>query len=78
MDSLERLIKLNLEKGLPKINFENNKICKACQFDKQTKSYFKSKNIILTSRPLELLHIDLFGPISTTSLALFLALREIN
>jgi len=32
------------------------------------KSYFKTKDIISTSRPLELLHIDLFGPVNTASL----------
>ena len=29
---------------------------------KQTKSSFKSKNMISTTRPLQLLHMDLFGP----------------
>ena len=29
---------------------------------------FKSKNVISTSRPLELLHLNLFGPTRTTSL----------
>ena len=29
---------------------------------------FKAKDIVFTSRPLELLHIDLFGPVSTASL----------
>ena len=29
---------------------------------KQTKSSFKSKNVIFTTRPLQLLHMDLFGP----------------
>jgi transposase InsO family protein len=32
------------------------------------KSSFKTKDIVSTSRPLELLHIDLFGPVSTASL----------
>ena len=68
MDSLARLIKFDLVKGLPKINFKKNKICKARQLDKQTKSSFKSKNIVSTIRSLELLHMDLFGPILTTSL----------
>ena len=68
MDSLARLINLDLVRGLPKMNFENDRICKACQLGIQTKSSFKPKNIVSTSRPLELLHMDLFGPISTTSL----------
>jgi len=32
------------------------------------KSSFKAKDIVSTSRPLELLHIDLFGPVNTASL----------
>jgi len=35
---------------------------------KIVKSSFKSKDIVSTSTPLELLHIDLFGPVSTTSI----------
>jgi len=35
---------------------------------KQTKSSFKQINVVSTSRPLELLHIDLFGPSRTMSL----------
>ncbi|WRX18659.1 Integrase [Theobroma cacao] len=35
---------------------------------KQIRTSLKTKNIVSTFRPLELLHIDLFGPISTTSL----------
>jgi len=31
------------------------------------KSSFKSKDIVSTSKPLELLHIDLFGPVNTAS-----------
>jgi len=32
------------------------------------KSSFKTKDIVSTSRPLELLHIDFFGPVNTASL----------
>ncbi|WJX18836.1 hypothetical protein P8452_08595 [Trifolium repens] len=35
---------------------------------KISKTSFKPKNIVSTSRPLELLHIDLFGPVSTASI----------
>ena len=68
MDSIARLVKNNLVRGLPKINFEKNKICNVCQLGKQTKSLFKPKNIISTTRPLELLHVDLFRSMKTTSL----------
>ena len=35
---------------------------------KQTKSSFKLKNKVSTSRPLELIHMDLFGPTRAASL----------
>ena len=68
MYSLSKLIKKELVTDLPKLNFKNDRICDVCQLDKQTKISFKSKNIVSTSRPLELLHINLFGPTRTTSL----------
>ena len=34
---------------------------------KQIKNSFKNKNFISTTRPLELLHMDLFGPSRTPS-----------
>ena len=42
--------------------------CCACKKRKQVKSSFKSKNVISTSKPLELLHKDLVGPSKTKSL----------
>ena len=62
------MISRNLVKGLPKIDFDKFRICDACQLGKQTRGSFKSKNIVSTSRPLELIHMDLFGPTRTTSL----------
>ena len=68
MDLMSKLVKKNLVKGLPKVNYERNRLCDACQLGKQTRNTFKPKNIISITRPLELLHIDLFGPTRTTSL----------
>lgn len=53
---------------LPNIDYHSDAPCGACQKGKIVKSSFKSKNIVSTSRPLELLHIDLFRPGSTTSI----------
>ena len=36
--------------------------------ENKLKNSFSSKNIVSTSRPLELLHLDLFGPTRTTSI----------
>ena len=55
--------------GLPKISQKSQLLCESCQKGKQLKASFKSKNVVSTSRPLELLHIDLFGPTRTPSLA---------
>ena len=61
------LVKKDLVIGIPKLKFEKNKLCEACQKGKQVKNYFQSKNVVSTSKPLELLHIDLFGPSRTIS-----------
>jgi len=68
MHNLNRIASKDLVIGLPKLKFERNKLCGACQMGKQTKSSFKPINVVSTTRPLELLHMDLFGPSRTMSL----------
>ena len=53
--------------GLPKLEFTKDKPFDTCQKGKQSKSSFKLKNIMSTSRPLELIHMDLFGPTRVVS-----------
>ena len=60
MNTLSKLVKKDLMIGLPRLKFDKDKICAACQFGKQVKSSFKSKNLVSTSK-LELLPIDLLG-----------------
>ncbi|KAG8645564.1 hypothetical protein MANES_10G076205v8 [Manihot esculenta] len=62
MDLLKNLSKDELVDGLPKIKYEKDKVCDACQMGKQVKSSFKAINKVISSRPLQLLHMDLFGP----------------
>jgi len=59
---LSRLSKLDLVRGLSKINFKVDSLYDAYQLGKLKKSSFKLKDIVSTSKPLELLHLDLFGP----------------
>ena len=59
---------MNIVEGLPKLNTKSEVVCDACVRGKQIKSSFKSKTEVSTSKPLELLHMDLFGPISIASL----------
>ena len=54
--------------GIPKISRVNNAVCGPCQLGKQTKAKHPGTQIIATSRPLELLHLDLMGPTKTESL----------
>ena len=58
---LSRIISKELVKGIPCLKFEKDRICDACQLEKQTKSSFKTIKNIMTSRPLELIHMSLFG-----------------
>lgn len=50
----------------PSLNFKDH-LNDACQIGKQMKNSFKSKIIIFPSRPLQILHMDLFGPTKLTS-----------
>ena len=68
MQHLNHLVKHDLVIGIPKIKFYKDGLCAACQKGKQVKSSFQNKNVVSTTRPLELLHMDLFGPSRTMSL----------
>ena len=54
-------------RGLPSMSYKDDLLCEACQKGKQIENYFTSKNIVSTSRPLQLLHLDMFGPTRTAS-----------
>ncbi|KAK2982569.1 hypothetical protein RJ640_028736 [Escallonia rubra] len=61
MEHLNDISSKELVRGLPKIKFEKDKVCDACQMGKQKKVSHKPKKMVSTSRPLQLLHMDLFG-----------------
>jgi hypothetical protein len=54
--------------GLANLCFEKDIPCATCQVGRQVGTSHLSKNIMTTSRPLELLHVDLFGPIDYLSI----------
>lgn len=68
MDHLNKVVHTDLVDGLPNLHFEKNKLCNACQKGKKVKAFFKSKNIVSTARPLQLLHMEIFGPFGNVSL----------
>ena len=54
--------------GIPKLNRVSNVVCGPCQLGKQTKAKHLGTQTSATSRPMELLHLDLIGPTRTESL----------
>jgi hypothetical protein len=56
--------------GLTDVYFEKDRPFATCQIGKQVGTSHPSKNIMTTSRLLESLHMDLFGPIA------YLSIRE--
>ncbi|KAK1649003.1 hypothetical protein QYE76_066808 [Lolium multiflorum] len=62
MKNLKQLLKGEHIVGLTGISFEKDRVCSACVAGKQLKKRHPIKSIVTTSRPLELLHLDLFGP----------------
>jgi len=55
-------------KDNPSLKFEKDRICDAYQLEKQITSSFRTIKDIMISRPLELIHMDLFGPTKIKSL----------
>jgi len=64
---LRKLVSKDLVIGLPSIKFDDSQVCDACAKGKHVRSSFKSKKVVSTSRPLELLHVDLCGPMRVLS-----------
>jgi hypothetical protein len=54
--------------GLTNVYFEKDRPCALCQAGKQVRTSHPSKNVMTTSRPLELLHMDLFGLVTYLSI----------
>ncbi|GJZ79535.1 retrovirus-related pol polyprotein from transposon TNT 1-94 [Tanacetum coccineum] len=65
-----RLIQLlsskELVRNLPKLKFKSH-FCDACNIGKQVHASHKAKNMVWTTKCLELLHMDLFGPSAVQS-----------
>ncbi|KAJ9544511.1 hypothetical protein OSB04_024218 [Centaurea solstitialis] len=66
--NMNKLVKNNLVRGLPRKEFLCNDNCVACLKGKQHKSSHKSKEVNSISSPLQLIHMDLFGPTNVMSI----------
>ncbi|KAJ9566643.1 hypothetical protein OSB04_002609 [Centaurea solstitialis] len=66
--TMNLLVKNQLVRGLPPKEFTLDDHCVACLKGKQHKASHKSKIINTISAPLQLLHMDLFGPTNVMSI----------
>ncbi|GKA55745.1 putative ribonuclease H-like domain-containing protein [Tanacetum coccineum] len=66
--NINKLVKGHLVRGLPSKVFVNDHTCVACKKGKQHKASCKAKLERTIRKPLELLHMDLFGPVSVESI----------
>jgi hypothetical protein len=68
MSQLKKALKKGMILGVKDVRFEKNKLCSACQAGKQVASHHPVKAYVSTTRPLEHIHMDLFGPTTYKSL----------
>nr|GFC52051.1 retrovirus-related Pol polyprotein from transposon TNT 1-94 [Tanacetum cinerariifolium] len=66
--TINNLVKNNLVQGLPKMKFEKDHLCSACEQGKIHQKYHKSKTNFASNKPLYLLHMDLCGPMRVQSI----------
>jgi hypothetical protein len=68
MKNLHKLLRGDHVLGLTDVCFEKDIPYAASQAGKRVGSTHHSKNVMMTSRPLKLLHMDLFGPVAYLSI----------
>jgi hypothetical protein len=68
MKNLHKLLKGDHVLRLTGVCSEKDRPCAACQAGNQVGSTHHIKHVMTTSRPLELLHMDLFGPVAYLSI----------
>nr|GFB37192.1 hypothetical protein [Tanacetum cinerariifolium] len=61
-------MKNNLVQGLPKMKFEKDHLCSACEQGKIHRKHHMSKTAFASNKPLYLLHMDLCGLIRIQSI----------
>nr|GEW79915.1 integrase, catalytic region, zinc finger, CCHC-type, peptidase aspartic, catalytic [Tanacetum cinerariifolium] len=59
---------VDLLTGLPKMKFEKDQLCSACEQGKIHQKHHKSKTVFASNKPLYLLYMDLCGPMRIESM----------
>jgi transposase InsO family protein len=65
---MKKIISKEAVRGIPKLLIDEGRVCGECQVGKQTKMSHPKLGHPTTSRVLELLHMDLMGPMQVESL----------
>nr|GEW15355.1 retrovirus-related Pol polyprotein from transposon TNT 1-94 [Tanacetum cinerariifolium] len=66
--TINNLVKNNLVQGLPKMKFEKDHLCSACEQGNIHQKHHKSKMDFASNKPRYLLHMDLCGPMRVQSI----------
>ncbi|GJX66626.1 retrovirus-related pol polyprotein from transposon TNT 1-94 [Tanacetum coccineum] len=67
-DYINLLSKKDVVIGLPKLRYVKDQLCSSCKVSKAKQSSFKSKTVPSSKGRLNLLHMDLCGPIRVASI----------
>ena len=67
--TMNSLVKRELVRGLPDMEFCKEGLYEACEKGKSKKASHRSKDMTSITEPLQLLHMDLFGPVNVMSLS---------
>ncbi|GJT84790.1 retrovirus-related pol polyprotein from transposon TNT 1-94 [Tanacetum coccineum] len=67
-DYINLLSKKDVVIGLPKLKYVKNQLCSSCEVSKAKRSSFKTKTVPSSKGRLNLLHMDLCGPMRVASI----------
>ncbi|GKC17175.1 retrovirus-related pol polyprotein from transposon TNT 1-94 [Tanacetum coccineum] len=67
-DTINLLSKNNIVNGLPKLKFVKDHLCSSCELGKAKRKSFHTKTTPSSKRQLQLLHMDLCGPMRVESI----------
>ncbi|GJT22147.1 putative ribonuclease H-like domain-containing protein [Tanacetum coccineum] len=67
-DTINLLSKNDIVTGLPKLKFVKDHLCSSCELGKAKRKSFHTKTTLSSKRRLQLLHMDLCGPMRVESI----------
>nr|GEX06869.1 Gag-Pol polyprotein [Tanacetum cinerariifolium] len=67
-DYINLISKKDIVIGLPKLKYVKDQLCSSCELSKVKRSSFKSKAVLSSKGRLNLLHMDLCGPMRVASI----------